>query len=221
MWFELQSSELHLIKTNNFGNNFQPPIYGSNKFAYSINFPSICAVEKSLEKKSRFLSLILRHDPSKAGITLTSEGWANTNEIVKALQISIEQLKQIVAENDKKRFELSPDNRKIRASQGHSIKVDIDWEDVTDKIPGGLLLHGTKAEYLESIFEKGLLKMKRTHVHLTADMKLAVKRAQTGKGQGVVLTIQPKGAKVFKSANDVYLMEIVPPEMIWKPPLYV
>ena len=178
-------------------------------------------MEKSLEKKSRFLSLILRHDPSKAGITLTAEGWANTSEITKALQISIEQLKQIVAENDKKRFELSPDGRKIRASQGHSIKVDIDWEDVTDKIPGGLLLHGTKAEHLESIFEKGLLKMKRTHVHLTADMKLAVKRAQTGKGQGVVLTIQPKGAKVFKSANDVYLMEVVPPEIIWKTPLYV
>ena len=83
------------------------------------------------------------------------------------------------------------------------------------------MLHGTKAEHLESIFEKGLLKMKRTHVHLTADMKLAVKRAQTGKGQGVVLTIQPKGAKVFKSANDVYLMEAVPPEIIWNTPLYV
>lgn len=178
-------------------------------------------MEKSLEKKSRFLSLILRHDPSKAGITLTHDGWANTGDITKALQISLDRLKQIVSENDKKRFELSSDNRRIRASQGHSIKVDVGLEDVTDNVPGGILLHGTKAEYLESIFEKGLLKMARTHVHLTADMELATKRAQTGKGQGVVLTIQPKGLKVFKSKNDVYLMEVVPPEIIQKTPLYV
>lgn len=180
----------------------------------SINTMSIL-ITKELERKSRFLSLILRHDPSKGNLQLDKEGWAKSSDVLKALQVNKAALEEIVEKNDKKRFELSEDGRKIRASQGHSLKdVDIKFEDVTEEMKGKPLLHGTKSKNLESIMKEGLKKMSRQHVHLTIDMHLAVKRSETGKGTGVVLMVVPDGQKVWRSKNNVYLMEDVPPHII-------
>lgn len=167
-------------------------------------------MNSALEKKSKYLSKILRHDPASAGVTLDEKGWAKTNQIMTVLGVNREELNTIVAENNKKRFEFSNDNRQIRARQGHSIQVDTDLEDVTVKDKDTLLYHGTKEALVPIIMKEGLKKMSRLHVHLTADYTVAKKRA----GSGVVLTVVAGGLKLLKSANDVYLMDEVPPENI-------
>jgi len=165
----------------------------------------------NLEKKSRKLSFLLRHGPESAGLTMDEKGWVTVSSIKHVLQVNGEELKRIVEENDKKRFEFSEDGRNIRARQGHSFEVDLDLEDVTDLVKGTKLYHGTKNENVPSIKKNGLQKMKRQHVHLTKDIILARKRA--GRNQ-TVLTIVSNGEKVWKSNNDVYLMESVSPSLI-------
>lgn len=164
-------------------------------------------MRSELEKKSRRLALILRHAPESAGISLDKNGWANSADIRKVLDVNVEELKEIVETNDKKRFEFTGHGSKIRACQGHSIKVDVELEDVTDAAAAMQLYHGTKRANLGQIMRDGLKKMKRQHVHLTADYGLAVKRAGV---DGVVLIVEPAGLKVWKSKNNVYLMDAVP-----------
>lgn len=63
--------------------------------------------EKNLTATSKFLSLVLRHQPEVVGMQLDDEGWldinqliANANERGKAL--SLELLHEVVATSDKK-----------------------------------------------------------------------------------------------------------------------
>lgn len=84
-------------------------------------------MNKQLEKKSKFLSYILRHQPEAIGITLDSNGWINIdNLILQANQyneyLTREIIEQVVKSSDKKRFTISDDGLKIRAAQGHSTK---------------------------------------------------------------------------------------------------
>jgi putative RNA 2'-phosphotransferase len=84
--------------------------------------------------------------------------------------LTSDSLKRIVETNDKKRFTFSEDGKRIRASQGHSIPVDLQ---LTEEIPPALLFHGTALKNLESIKRQGLLKGRRHHVHLSADRQTA------------------------------------------------
>lgn len=68
---------------------------------------------------SRFLSLILRHNPDAIGITLDVNGWANVGEILKGVGITMETLETVVNENNKQRFTFNSDKTKIRANRGH------------------------------------------------------------------------------------------------------
>ena len=82
---------------------------------------------KELVKKSKYLSLILRHDPAKANLTLDEHGWVLVNTLLKSIGWGLFELVEVVQENDKKRFEFSENGKKIRASQGHSVDVDLGY----------------------------------------------------------------------------------------------
>ena len=77
-----------------------------------------------------------------------------------------ELLEIVVAENDKQRFEYSDDRSLIRARQGHSVEVELGYESAT---PPDLLYHGTATKNLESIFQHGLIKGRRHHVHMSTN----------------------------------------------------
>ncbi len=86
--------------------------------------------EKRKVKISKFLSLVLRHKPETIQIQLDENGWVNVSELIEKLnkngqQVTIEVLKYVVVTNSKKRFAFNEDESKIRASQGHSLKVDL------------------------------------------------------------------------------------------------
>src|SRR5690606_2086128 len=112
------------------------------------------------DKAGRLLALALRHNPSALDISLDAQGYANVEEVLQGLAahgkaISRKDLERIVATNDKKRFAFSEDGTKIRASQGHSVEVDLGYE---PQKPPAVLYHGTAMHNEGSIKSKGIVK---------------------------------------------------------------
>lgn len=169
---------------------------------------------------SKFLSLVLRHQPETAHITLDSAGWTGVNELLRGCaqarrSITRDQLQHIVETNAKKRFEFSADGKRIRASQGHSVEVDLAYE---PQDPPELLYHGTATRFLDSIRELGLIKGQRHHVHLAAETKVTL-QVGARHGNPVLLTIlasamRAAGHPFYCSTNGVWLVEHVPPEFV-------
>jgi putative RNA 2'-phosphotransferase len=172
--------------------------------------------ENEKTKTSRFLSLVLRHQPDEIGLQLDANGWANVTELIdKAGQsgrhFTEQDLAEIVASNDKQRFTYNEDRSKIRANQGHSIDVELQLDAA---IPPDQLYHGTVERFLPSIREKGLLKMNRHHVHMSKDITTAEKVGDR-RGEAIILTINTgdmhkDGFAFFLSANGVWLTDHVP-----------
>ncbi len=126
---------------------------------------------------SRFLSLVLRHDPDKIGITLDPQGWISVDTLLSQMNahgknIDFEQLCDVVDSNDKKRFAFNEDKTSIRANQGHSVTVDLQYEAIQ---PPEYLYHGTVAKFMDAIRKNGLLKMSRHHIHLSESLETATK----------------------------------------------
>ena len=172
-----------------------------------------------LVSTSKFLSLVLRHKPDAFGLELDLNGWADVGELIR-LAMNIRRLtrpvlEQVVAENDKKRFAFSDDGQRIRASQGHSIDIDLALAAVE---PPELLYHGTASRFADSIRASGLNSANRQHVHLSVDVPTATRVGQRH-GKPVVLTIHAgamagAGYLFYLSANGVWLTERVPTEYI-------
>lgn len=169
-----------------------------------------------LVKLSKFLSLVLRHKPQTIGLTLDENGWAKVDDLIRLANqqgsdLTRPLLERVVAENDKKRFALSEDGKRIRASQGHSVEIDLALPPCE---PPELLYHGTASRFLPSIRAWGLKPRGRRHVHLSLDAATAT---QVGRRHGgpVVLVIRARemsaaGHTFFVSANGVWLTEQVP-----------
>lgn len=176
--------------------------------------------EKHLVRTSKFLSLVLRHKPQTIGIRLDEGGWARIDELIAkargaGVNLTEELLHEVVEKNDKKRFALSEDRLRIRASQGHSIQVSLELE---PREPPEFLYHGTASRFVESIRESGLVRGGRNHVHLSKDERTAVSVGQRH-GKPVVLVIKAgrmheEGFQFFLSANGVWLTEKVPTDYI-------
>ena len=171
--------------------------------------------DKERKNLSKFLSLVLRHRPEQVGLELDHEGWAKTDELLDKMKISFDDLQEVVGLNDKKRFSFSEDLSRIRASQGHSIEVELNLQPTT---PPDVLYHGTAEKNIPSILEKGLLKKDRNHVHLSTNIETAI---SVGKryGKPVVLEIAAremhlKGHLFYLSDNGVWLTEYVGPEYV-------
>ncbi|HWB61813.1 MAG TPA: RNA 2'-phosphotransferase [Chthoniobacteraceae bacterium] len=176
--------------------------------------------EKETIKTSKFLSLILRHEPQQVGLQLDEAGWVDVDRLLNAVNahgnpLTINQLRHVVDTNTKKRFAFSEDGLRIRASQGHSVEIDLHYEAET---PPEFLFHGTAVRFLDAIRQGGLQKMQRHDVHLSMDATTA---AQVGgrHGKPIVLTIRAgemhrAGHQFRKSANGVWLVPEVPPQFI-------
>ena len=169
-------------------------------------------------KLGKFLSLVLRHNPQAAGITLDEHGWADVQELLAGVQhsgrqIDIETLERIVRENNKQRYSFNADHTKIRANQGHSLQVDVE---LTAVKPPRYLYHGTAARFLSTIRQEGIRKMSRQYVHLSSDFQTAIEVGRRH-GSPVVLTINAEamaqdGVIFYRSENGVWLCEHVAPK---------
>ena len=158
---------------------------------------------------SKRMSKALRHQPERVGLTLDDNGWVPVADLINALGVSGEELREVVARNDKQRFTIDGD--RIRANQGHSVEVDLGLPTAT---PPDTLFHGTVAQYLDEIMRDGLRPMSRHDVHLSPDRETA-RRVGARRGRPVILLVDAKamsedGHEFRLSANGVWLTQHVP-----------
>ena len=174
---------------------------------------------KNFERISKFISLILRHNPAVIGITLDSHGWADVDELIagvsKRYPLDRKILSQLVAQDKKGRYSFSEDGKYIRANQGHSINVDVELE---EKVPPEILYHGTGEKSVSSIETEGLKPQTRLYVHLSLTPEDARKVGQRH-GRPVIYAVKSgemsrAGVKFFLSANGVWLVKSVPAEFL-------
>lgn len=176
--------------------------------------------EKTRTALSKFLALVLRHQPELIGIALDRNGWAGVDELVEKCrahgrEITRETLVEVVVTSPKRRFALSDDGLRVRANQGHSIEIELGYEPAQ---PPELLFHGTSISSLHSIRLHGLKRMRRHHVHLSPDAETAT-AVGIRHGKPVALriaagTMHRDGHSFYLSANGVWLTEHVSPEYI-------
>jgi putative RNA 2'-phosphotransferase len=181
--------------------------------------------EKETIRTSKFLSLVLRHEPERVGLTLGEAGWIGVEELLRAVNrhgvaLTLDELKHVVVTSDKKRFAMSEDGLSIRANQGHSVEVDLQYEPQT---PPEMLYHGSATRFLDSIRKEGLKRMERHDVHLSGETKVTL-QVGSRHGKPALLTIRAgemhRAGHVFRrSANGVWLVNHVPPEFIGFPAL--
>lgn len=172
------------------------------------------------KRTSKFMSLVLRHRPEAAGVTLDAGGYVAVDALLAALgrnghALSREGLDELVASNDKKRFAFDETGTLIRAVQGHSRDVDLGYDPAE---PPVVLFHGTVAKFLASIRDEGLKPRGRQFVHLSGDHETAVTVGRR-RGDPVVLEIAAasmaaEGCLFYLATNGVWLTEAVPPGFV-------
>lgn len=169
----------------------------------------------NLKRVSKFLSLILRHQPEVIGITLDQHGWAEVDDLLKGIRnqypIDLTILEEIIASDQKGRYSFNDDHTKIRANQGHSLHVDVELKAA---IPPKFLYHGTAQKSVAAITKKGLVGNGRLYVHLSTSIAAAI---QVAKRHGKPCVYQIDCAKMveagyqfYLSKNKIWLIEFVP-----------
>lgn len=176
--------------------------------------------EERLVKISRFLSKHLRHQPERLGLTLDTGGWVNVGDLLAAcaahrFAVSRTELEEVVASNSKQRFAFDAAGTRIRASQGHSVAVDLELEPAA---PPDTLYHGTGHRTADAIRREGLRRMSRHHVHLSSDTATA-RAVGARHGRPVVFAVgaaamHRAGHTFCRSANGVWLVDSVPPDFL-------
>ena len=165
---------------------------------------------------SKFLSLVLRHDPGRIGVVLDASGWVGVQDLLDAMAahgspLDRDDLERIVAVDSKQRYTLDADRDRIRANQGHSVSVDLGLVPV---MPPPVLFHGTPNRNVPAILRDGLRRGNRHHVHLSADTDTA---AAVGARRGACTLLRVDAAAMHAdgypfcvSANGVWLADAVP-----------
>jgi putative RNA 2'-phosphotransferase len=167
---------------------------------------------------SKRLSFVLRHRPDSVGLTLDAAGWADVDELLAALELTRDELEHVVATNDKRRFAFDETGSRIRASQGHSVGVELGYQ---PEEPPAELFHGTVERFVPAILREGLRPVRRHAVHLSTDVATA--RAVGGRrGRPVVLLVDAAamaadGHVFTRSANGVWLVDAVPARYLTRP----
>ncbi len=179
-------------------------------------------MDKNKEKRiSKSISYWLRHHPDDIGITIGDDGWTDIDVLIeraadKGVEFTFEELKVVVENSDKKRFSINEDETLIRANQGHSIDIEIKFNEV---VPPQILYHGAPVGVVDVIMKEGLKKMNRHHCHLSKDVETAKAVANRRGGEKVILKIEAMRMradkhKIYISENGVYLVDEVPSKYI-------
>jgi putative RNA 2'-phosphotransferase len=169
---------------------------------------------------SKFLSLVLRHQPEAIGLALDAQGWVVIDDLIDraaaaGTAFSRADLAHVVATSDKKRFTISEDGARIRAAQGHSVAVELG---LTPREPPDVLYHGTATRFVEAIMAEGLKPQSRQQVHLSFDEATAVSVGRRH-GKPIVLRVDAAamhraGLRFYVADNGVWLTDLVPPEFL-------
>lgn len=172
------------------------------------------------KKISKLLSYVLRHKPEAYQLNMDENGWVNLDQLINNFNqhghtLRLDLIQTVVASNDKQRFKLDLSNNRIRANQGHSVKINLDLK---EQEPPEFLYHGTSKAAVTKIKETGIQKMNRHLVHLSKDAHTA-KVVGSRHGSPIVLKVsarkmQEQNLRFFLSENGVWLTDFVDPMFI-------
>lgn len=175
-------------------------------------------MDKELIKASKYISKLLRHD--NEDLEMDKNGWVKVSDLIKKLNITKTQLDEIVETNDKKRFAYGSNETKIRASQGHSLKVDVELKETQPPVS---LFHGTSSKVIDIIMEEGMKPMTRQYIHLSKDEDTAInvgdRHTKSISATTVLVSIDSEkmfedGYKFYLSENGVWLTTFIPSKYI-------
>lgn len=177
------------------------------------------------EINSKYLCYLLRHKPESISLTMDRHGWVNIDELISKInrtekhRTDWKQIKAIVDNDDKGRFRISDDSKRIKACQGHSIP----WvePELEQRTPPKYLYHGTTAEAYCEIERCGaVLKMSRHAVHLHEDELMAWQVACRRKNKTPIVlkvdsgTMAEQGIVFSISENSVWFCDQIPIEYV-------
>ena len=188
--------------------------FSNNTFKYNLFISNIMDLDKKLKKVSINLSKILRHQAIQRNIHIDDSGWVKLNDILKCNEFkktSLNDIKYIVDNNEKKRFalELRNDEYFIRANQGHTINTIKD-ELLLNEIKLGYInyvVHSTFRKNYDLIKLNGLCRMSRNHIHFAKSKEVSSgirKNAEVYIYVDVNKAIEG-GIKFYESDNGVIL----------------
>ena len=177
-----------------------------------------------MNELSKYLCLLLRHQPERAELEMDKHGWVSVEQLIKGVnrhssyKIDRQLLEQIVAEDNKGRYRFDDDHERIKCCQGHSVP----WvePELNYCEPPEFLYHGTTTKALEAIEASGAIKkMKRHAVHMQADIDKAWQSAERWHKTPVVLKISASamakdGYAFGVTENEVWCTEKVPVKYI-------
>jgi putative RNA 2'-phosphotransferase len=158
--------------------------------------------ENNKSKISKKMSYLLRHDPEE--LSISRDGWVLIEDLCRKIKIEKNLILDIVKEDNKGRYSISEDGFKVRANQGHSIDVKIDFQ---KKIPPVTLYHGTDLNSYSLIKKSGIKKMNRQFVHLSADKDTAFKVGKRHSRNADPIIIEVDTKQMVKDNVDFYLSE--------------
>lgn len=161
------------------------------------------------QKFSKYLSYLLRHNPAEANLHMNEQGFVLVDELIANTGITMEQLETLVKNDKKQRYSII--GNMIRANQGHSIPVKIDFK----PYHGNTVYHGTSRSNYEKIMASGaILPMSRQYVHLSKNKETAIKVAKRHchNDSIVVIVIDGNRLTLYESENGVILADRVPVE---------
>ncbi len=174
-------------------------------------------MDKNLVKDSKRVSWLLRHGAPERSIPIDPAGWVAVADVLRELRLSEQRLAEVVAQNDKARFERSGD--RIRACQGHSgaaVTPDALEASWAQHVGDGPIFHGTSVEAAFSIAREGIRPQARSHVHLAPSTQ-----SKVGKRWACELLLEVDAARVrarghtlWTSANGVVLARFIPADCV-------
>jgi len=193
----------------------------TNEFVYDDEIKYILNMDNIISR-GKELAWLLRHDKeSYEDGFIDNEGWRRVDELIKNHHYTKDLLDDIVATNNKQRYEYNEDKTKIRARQGHSIPVDVgmkEADDITEDM--AWLYHGTSEKFIEDIKKNGLLPQTRQYVHLSPDTETAYNVGKRHGGKTYIIMINAwqmklDGEKIYISNNGVYNVKYVDPKYFY------
>ncbi|MCZ7402580.1 MAG: RNA 2'-phosphotransferase [Candidatus Methanoperedens sp.] len=174
--------------------------------------------DEQTERLGRFISGALRHFPDDLGLAMNQHGWVDLDVLVDAMKTRYkwsnkEKLFSIIESDEKGRYEIKAN--KIRARYGHSVDVDLDYEENT--LPE--LYYGASREEVDILLEKGIKPVKQRYVHLSTSVDKAREVAKIHTEDPVLLVVnaqeaQNDGVAILSATENIVLADEIPPQYL-------
>lgn len=174
--------------------------------------------DEQTERLGRFVSGALRHFPDDLGLAMNQHGWVDVDVLVDTMRTRYkwsnkEKLFSIIESDEKGRYEVK--GNKIRARYGHSVDIDLDYDENT--LPE--LYYGASREEVDILLEKGIKPIKQRYVHLSTSVEKAREVASIHTEDPVLLVInsqeaQDDGVTMLSATENIVLAEEIPPQYL-------